>query len=787
MKKFLNSLLLIFLLSSTAYSQSYLEYVVESTRNSDLIVEGHIESAEAYQAENGRIFTKNHLAIRQTLKGNGLQGESVTVVTPGGKVGGTEDICSHCTELNVGEDGLFFLKTTDGRYTLLNGNSGKVHRVNIGEMKQGVVPSLRKYVPDWEMLLTSVKRIAAGETVTQSDLEPADTELCYKIDSIKILDERHISAKVYAKSNTPNLKFGGGEISIKYATDALGSYLVQNNLLAVTAGDFVSNSSVYSISPVDLSADEFKLAVETGCTSGLTYAVLGTSYEEIAELVLELDISQAGELLNGTEITDAKGKYFDQQSTSGCSDFRRICLEGEVFVAACSDMEVEIIGTPGAGIGSMAKITGDGFKDSPGKLKIPDADTDIDDGIVLENIGAVLLSWSDDLIEVDITAMNPPGTMGSGLWIVDPSGLNLNCTDEVDIKFSLQQGTVTDTDENGNSTQVSKHVRRYSLNSLQGAITYYLDNTIDANSDLTNQGLTFAKIEMLVKEALCHWEEKTGISINYLGGIDPATWMNTADGLNVIYFTDAATVLSISMGTHAAAATTLTIESVPGCTEEVPGSPNNAIIKYPIAKDSRTAVNQERDWYDKNSGQSIGSNDTDMYTMFLHEIGHALGLDHALDPEQGTSDSRAMYPFFPDGDDNKHSIDDGDEMGGEYLAQKSRELLQSSNLITTACINDYALNDTKFCTLTSVSEFNQEIELFSVTPNICSINQQVIVKNETNYPIDFIVSNALGAQVNSLQIGSYATSTLEFPNSGVYFISAAYEGQLFTQKIIVQQ
>lgn len=474
MKKFFNSLLFFFLLSGALFSQSYSGYIMESTQSADLIVEGYVGQTEAYKAENGMTFTKNHLFVSQTLKGEGLHDDRIIVETPGGKIGEVKTACSHCARLGIGEKGIFFLKSMDGRYALLNGNAGKINRADIDGDRQGVIPSLRKYVPNWDALVSCIKRAAVGGAVTEEELMPTETEICFKVDSIKVIDERHVSAKVYAKSNISNMKFGGAEMTVKYPADMIGGYVVQNSLLSTTAGDFVSDGAVYNISQTDASEDEFKLEITTNCTSSLTYAVLGTAYEEIAELVLEVDITQANELVEGSEITDAKGKYYDAGSAD-CAELRRICLEGEVLVAACSGMEVEIIGEPGAGIGSIARITGVDFKSSPGKLKINDANSDMPEAIVFESVGGALLSWSDDLIEVDITSTVIPGNMGSGTWVVDPSGLSGSCEAEVDIQYSIVNATVTDTDANGVQTQNSKHIRRYSTNSLDGAITYYLE------------------------------------------------------------------------------------------------------------------------------------------------------------------------------------------------------------------------------------------------------------------------------------------------------------------------
>lgn len=775
-----------FLYLGTSNAQTYLDYVRSNTEKADVIVKGFIESKESFRDTDGLIYSNNFLIYDRIIKGQNLINNSIAIVTPGGKVDDTESFCFHCAKLGLNEKGLFFLKYEKGRLVLLDGNNGKISKKNIAPNQQGIIPTLRFYVPDWEDLITSVDRLVQGETITEEDLEQSKEELCFKIDSIQIKGERQISAKVYVKSDTPNLKFGGAEIAVKYPISSLGSYIVQNSQLDATAGNFVSNDNVYSVSALDLNDNEFSLKVESNCTSSLDYAILGTGYHEIAELLLEIDLSQIDEVIDSSQITNGVGKYFDT-SLNDCVDFREICLEGELLVANCDIITIEIIGDAAAGIGSRALFIGEDFGDSPGEVKLPDADTDMENGIILDELDETLLSWSNDTIEINITALDDPGIMGSGKWRIAPSGLfNFSCSEDININFSMQKSIVTDVDADSMLVEKSKPVKRYSLDTLQGAITYYLDNTIDVNTALTSQGLTFAKIELLVKQALCEWEDKTGISLNYLGAIDPALHTNTSDAKNVIYFTDDATIQAISMGTHTAAFTTLTVVFDPGCTETFPATPN-VQIKHPYSVDSRIAVTQENNWYDKNSGSSIGSNQFDLYTILLHEIGHSLGLNHALDPDNnGFDDTRAMYPDVENNNDSKHTIDNGDAAGGMYVGHTSRGLLNSPNLLTAVCVNDFSLNDDKFCMTTSLEDVVNKMDYFKVFPNICLVNTEILIKNEISIATDFKVFNSLGNPISQFNLSGHTTKAYKFTEKGIYFISAIIGNQLLTQKIIVQ-
>lgn len=288
---------------------------------------------------------------------------------------------------------------------------------------------------------------------------------------------------------------------------------------------------------------------------------------------------------------------------------------------------------------------------------------------------------------------------------------------------------------------------------------------------------------MIVKEVLCEWEAKIGVSMNYAGGIDPTVYTNEEDELNVIFFEDAATVHALTMDDDVPAFTGLVKQTSPGCVEDI----NGAFIRYPISKDSYLVISEDEDWYDKNSGQNIGSSEVDLFTVILHEVGHTLGLDHALDPQNnGGNDTRIMYPFVEPNISNRHTVNAGDMAGGLFLAQKSRELLQNPNLLANDCVNVFSLNDEKFCTLTPVSFVEGNFDGFAVHPNLTTLDQEIIVTNKLGFSSWFLVSDALGRKIDYFELNPDDKMSMTFQNKGIFFVSMAFEGQLFTKKIIVQ-
>src|SRR5690606_7562199 len=61
-------------------------------------------------------------------------------------------------------------------------------------------------------------------------------------------------------------------------------------------------------------------------------------------------------------------------------------------------------------------------------------------------------------------------------------------------------------------------------------------------------------------------------------------------------------------------------------------------------RDADIIFDEKDAWYVSTSGSGIGSNEYDLYSVMLHEIGHLLLMKHAMDaPLNGTSDDRLMY------------------------------------------------------------------------------------------------------------------------------------------------
>jgi hypothetical protein len=136
--------------------------------------------------------------------------------------------------------------------------------------------------------------------------------------------------------------------------------------------------------------------------------------------------------------------------------------------------------------------------------------------------------------------------------------------------------------------------------------------------------------------------------MKYGGGIAPETYLDFEDELNIIFFATSAEIDDLCMGQgggdHDLGYTCLTVNQN-GCAEFFNGTPEDYQKKYPYVKDTYIAINQEKLWYDKNNDPSIENNQYDLFATLLHEIGHSLGLNHALDSSNnGSNDSKTMYP-----------------------------------------------------------------------------------------------------------------------------------------------
>jgi hypothetical protein len=135
--------LIIYGISSTAFSQQHGSRIEKLSKNSDLILTGKVVHQNSSWNENKtRIYTKATLKVDEYLKGNNA-GNSVEVIYPGGEVDGVGELYSHMPRFNNDEEVLVFLKKDKKKtdYKVFAGEEGKITVINDSKTGEKITSS----------------------------------------------------------------------------------------------------------------------------------------------------------------------------------------------------------------------------------------------------------------------------------------------------------------------------------------------------------------------------------------------------------------------------------------------------------------------------------------------------------------------------------------------------------------------------------------------------------------------------------------------------------------------
>ena len=98
----------------------------ELTRSADVVVVGKVAGVKGtWDGSRSRIYTTVTLNVDQTLKGN-VPGGTLTLLTPGGEVGGTGELYTHSAQFRQDEDVVVFARRDRmGHFRVSGGERGK--------------------------------------------------------------------------------------------------------------------------------------------------------------------------------------------------------------------------------------------------------------------------------------------------------------------------------------------------------------------------------------------------------------------------------------------------------------------------------------------------------------------------------------------------------------------------------------------------------------------------------------------------------------------------------------
>ncbi len=296
-------------------------------------------------------------------------------------------------------------------------------------------------------------------------------------------------------------------------------------------------------------------------------------------------------------------------------------------------------------------VTGTGFGTNTGLASVWFDDTFDGQGgakLYVDRNDPLLVSWSDTKIVVKV-----PSAAGTGrIWVENAAGVFDSTSKFIYIPYSVQTATYRSTSVTTKELSLMNH------NGLGGYTFRFSTSHAGGGRDFDSAART------IFTRALTTWKNKVGF--NAIIGKDTTLQLVSGDDINVVMFDNTNTGLSpLPAGTL-------------GVTYYY------ATICNPVATSGYKKVGF--DMVIRNAGVSLGSTNFsygpcppivspdsvyDIESTIFHEIGHAIGLAHVNDPQEGTK-----LPFINPGDVmngglsdgvRKISLDNGAVVGANYL------------------------------------------------------------------------------------------------------------------------
>jgi Secretion system C-terminal sorting domain len=709
MKKIITAFLLILAgISAKAQTEIDTTAIANALMQSPYIFEGKVIERCGYKdASTGNIFTNNIIELTKIIKGN-LTCGTVSIITEGGQAGDDIQHYSHTTQYNYGVTGIFFCKTSPyaqtsnctattniDELTPVHREFGEIHYYNdfINEVAMGLNSQFHDITELYDFLQNilglnvvdcnsnfNVKNWASNNRpminkipfVAQDDefkKTRAGNEVKFTLDSYNLVygagATKYFECKVRAQANDSTKFLHKGAFRLKYNPKAFGTFIASNVTLTL---DPNFPSSVYGNVQIIDKSDSVISFIITQTTGSRTKLL--TTPKMFFTLKIPMDSCNYFPTLHMID-TFATIKQFNLFTTIATgttttqydSVFARDDMQGTRCEPVITDVysQSTLSKNVAGGINEKVVIKGSNFGNVKGKLLLPNADNGGATFLQLENAYDVN-TWTDTQIVYTLpgiildTAYNQE-VPGSGRhrivnkWKVYNDTL-ASANDSIIVKYSLLEWS-----NFGTGSSYFKSNRLLFPPYSDSSYTFKLDTSI-TNSQMIG----------CIRAAINKWRCLTGINIKLIEAFPTNNAIAPLDLKNTIK------LVPLSSGVVANAIGNIK----QNCTSSTSQPP------FPVM-DMDIRINRNEllyFQYDTTGVDTIKFGKTDFYYAILHELGHALELNHVISTSDILNFETKTVPTYPI--NRGINLNFNNQTGGDSVRVKSQR------------ISSYGLNCTGF-------------------------------------------------------------------------------------------
>lgn len=790
--------------------------LINAYYTSDFIFEGVVQEQCYYDdPQTGNIYTSNKIQITKIFKGNLVCG-TINLITPGGQLNGYEIHVSHQTEFNVGVAGVFLCKNTVYPESTCGFITDNTQTVELTEAFQGTIEYLFDHVnaevegfnsqfPTIEsfydfltinginmidcnnLLIVQMRKAAyTSKVLTENVLERAPTP--YSADRIIPKSKAHLLDRkqkadhsllsgnlefvisnislsglgcnkeyviqVAVKSNVSNTYLQGVLFRLKYNTLALGTNVYSSITFNRTSdfpastydfiGGFDYTSSIVQFSMQSTVSNPSFTQITATPKPLFTIHIPVSNCKQLGNFVID---TFSNNLLTFHSLSPTSMDYLDYDNLIyGASDVGSLC---DPVILSLSNTSFH------AGRGETLTIDGCNFGTTKGNIQMNNADAS-PTSIAVDKYD--IIQWNDNQIKIRIPSQVDSGhvsgttykkhSVGTGpVMIIDAYG-GVETTNPILIKSS-----------------VWNHSKVYSSNGFAKTNRFLFS----ANSDglyhfKLHPNITNPEMIDCIKAAIRRWRCTTHVPFV----LDAGTYTANADsdGVNIIKLT--------SLGTSSNAQTWM--RTVSNCS-------TNPSIPFP-SNEMDIEINLDRIQYfqyDTTGNENLQQDSTDFFRTIMHELGHALCLNHTLNTQD------IMYyagiPGFVNASNRSIYIKNNDLDAANYIVNNSTNTPSGMSCTFNLPIQ---LQTSPCAWNNSVGELlNNQIGV-SVFPNPFKNLINIRFNKSVNDNVTVKVINILGEVL--YQKEHFANELIENIDievqNGIYFIIVEGDKTSVTKKII---